>query len=66
MGQRAGIRETFVVSILNDQNSTWQGTVMWVDEKKTQPFRSTLELIRLIGSAVDATNEDEAGGLLPM
>ena len=52
MKQAAGKRETFVVQILNTQNATWQGTVTWTDGPKTQPFRSALELIRLIDSAL--------------
>ena len=52
MKQAAGKRETFVVQILNTQNATWQGTVTWTDGQKTQPFRSALELIRLIDSTL--------------
>lgn len=52
MKQAAGKRETFVVQILNTQNGTWQGTVTWTDGQRTQPFRSALELIRLIDSAL--------------
>ena len=51
MKQAAGKRETFVVQ-MNTQNATWQGTVTWTDGQKTQPFRSALELIRLIDSAL--------------
>lgn len=42
----------FVIRILNTQNATWQGTVTWTDGKRTEAFRSALELIRLIDSAV--------------
>lgn len=52
MRQPTGERETFVVSILNTQNATWQGTVTWAEGKQTQPFRSALELIRLIDSTL--------------
>ena len=40
--------ETFIAKIMNRQNSTWQGTITWVDEHRTQNFRSALELIKLI------------------
>jgi len=46
------MRQSFIVNILNQQNSTWQGTVTWVDEDRTQSFRSVLELIRLIDSTL--------------
>ena len=49
-GANAG---TFVLKILNRQNSTWQGTVTWVEENKTQNFRSALELLKLIDGALD-------------
>jgi hypothetical protein len=43
---------TFVVRIMDTQNATWQGTVSWTEENETQPFRSALELIRLMDSAL--------------
>ena len=45
---------TFVVSILYTQHSSWQGSIDWISkgEKKTKCFRSALELIRLIDDAV--------------
>ena len=52
MKQSTGERETFVVRILNTQNATWQGTVTWTDGRRTEPFRSALELIRLIDSTL--------------
>ena len=50
---------TFVVRIMNRNNSTWQGSLDWVEEKKTQNFRSALELIKLIDSALDSGNQKE-------
>ncbi|HPE16461.1 MAG TPA: hypothetical protein PK597_05845 [Oscillospiraceae bacterium] len=51
-------RETFVVRILSTQNATWQGTVAWTDGGKTQPFRSALELMKLIDSTLGKTEEE--------
>ena len=58
------MRETFVVQVLNAQNATWQGTVTWTDGKKSQSFRSALELLKLIDSALEEApaSEKEAGG----
>ena len=42
---------TFIIKILNKQHSTWQGSVTWVEEQKTQNFRSALELLKLIDGA---------------
>ena len=48
-------RNTFVVQIVNQQNSTWQGTVTWTERNQTQCFRSALELLRLLDSATGAS-----------
>ena len=48
---------TFIVRVLNTQNATWQGTVTWTDEQRTESFRSVLELIRLIGSTLPEQDE---------
>jgi hypothetical protein len=50
---------SFLVDIVDTQNHTWQGKVYWVQEKKTVTFRSALELMQLLSSAV--TPEDELG-----
>lgn len=50
--------QTFIVEVKCQQHSTWQGTVAWVEGKKKQPFRSALEFIRLLDSAIGADNED--------
>lgn len=33
-------------------NGTWQGSISWTDKGVTKNFRSTLELIKLMDSAV--------------
>ena len=48
---------TFIVKILNKKNSTWQGSITWVEEKKTQNFRSALELIKMIDGVLDGDVE---------
>ena len=45
--------ETFILNIYNRQNATWQGSVTWVERKEKQQFRSALELLKLIESALD-------------
>lgn len=50
MEKKRGEQDTFIVRIQYRQNATWQGHVTWVDENKTVPFRSALELIKLIDS----------------
>lgn len=52
-------KQSFVVHILNNQNSTWQGTVTWLDKNHTEHFRSLLELIKLIDSTMEAEKSEE-------
>lgn len=54
---KAGEKATFVVQVLFRQNSTWQGTITWTEKGETQKFRSTLELLKLMDSAVSGTEE---------
>ena len=56
MDKKRGEQDTFIVRIQYRQNASWQGHVTWVDENRTVPFRSALELIKLL----DSTQNDEA------
>lgn len=53
-------RKSFVVQIMNTQNATWQGTVTWTDGKQQESFRSALELIRLLDSAMNSEPEERS------
>lgn len=55
MEKKRGEQETFIVRIQYRQNATWQGQVTWVEENRTVPFRSALELIKLL----DSTQEEQ-------
>ena len=48
----------FVVYVQYRQNATWQGTIQWVDENKTQRFRSALEMLKLMDEALGETEDD--------
>jgi len=43
---------SFVVRILDQQYSTWQGTITWISNNEKKPFRSANELFRLIDEAL--------------
>ena len=45
---------TFTVKVLFRQNASWQGTVSWLEGRVEESFRSVLELLLLIDSAVGA------------
>ena len=58
MSKPSAIKESFVVKVLSQQNSTWQGTVTWNSNNESRPFRSALELIKLIDSALESDTEE--------
>lgn len=45
---------TFTLQIMFCQNSSWQGVLKWNDTQKTECFRSTLELLLLLNSALES------------
>ena len=49
---KRGEKGTFIIQVQYRQNSSWQGKVVWVEENKTQHFRSALELIKLMDGAL--------------
>ena len=50
---------TFIIRVLYRQNATWQGNIQWVEGKKTQNFRSDLEMLKLIDDAVRNDEEED-------
>lgn len=44
---------TFVVKVNSNENHTWQGNITWVEENRSINFRSVLELMKLMDSAVN-------------
>ena len=43
---------TFIIRVQHRQNSSWQGRITWVEEDKTQYFRSVWEMVKLIEEAM--------------
>ena len=48
---------TFIIKILDKQNSNWQGSVTWVEKQKTQNSRSALELMKMIDGVLEGREE---------
>ena len=46
----------FIIFVQYRQNATWQGTIQWVDENRTQRFRSALEMLKLMDEALNQGN----------
>lgn len=51
--------QSFVITIRGQENHTWQGSISWVEGKKQENFRSVLELIRLMDSAISHDEGEE-------
>lgn len=49
---RKGIKATFEIQVIFRQHTSWQGIVAWLDKKQEQSFRSVLELVMLLDSAL--------------
>lgn len=47
-----GARGTFAVRVLFLQNASWQGNIAWLEGYREESFRSVLELLLLIDSAL--------------
>ena len=58
-GIRKGAVATFEVQILFRQHSSWQGILRWREENAEQSFRSVLELIFLMDSALQGSEGGE-------
>lgn len=57
MEKNKNISQSFVVNVKSQENHSWQGTITWVEGKKTEHFRSALEMIRLMDSTLSSESE---------
>ena len=49
---RKGMKATFELQVLFRQHSSWQGILIWKERGAEQSFRSVLELVMLLDSAL--------------
>lgn len=52
-------KQTFIIEISDIQNQSYQGEIEWVQGHKKQLFRSVMELLRLLDSAVHEAEDNE-------
>ena len=56
-------KNTFIIKVECCQRGTWQGQLIWAEEKRSVRFRSALELVRLmeevIGLSARVQNETD-------
>lgn len=58
--EHRGERATFLIRVQYRQHSSWQGEVVWVDQQKKEYFRSALELVKLLDSALGTEEKMDA------
>lgn len=51
--EKSGSVATFAIKVLFRQNASWQGSVHWLEGRTEQSFRSVLELLFLMDSALE-------------
>lgn len=49
---RKGAKATFELKVIFRQHSSWQGVIVWREQKTEHSFRSVLELVILMDSAL--------------
>ena len=49
---RKGLEATFELRVLFRQHTSWQGVPLWMEQQQEQSFRSVLEMILLMDSAL--------------
>ena len=50
--ETGGSKCTFEISVRFQQNSTWQGQILWAEKNLKQNFRSVLEMLKLMDEAL--------------
>ena len=58
VSSRKSKRNNFLIRMSDTKNATWQGEILWLERKETLPFRSGLEMMCLIQSAVTTQNRE--------
>ena len=54
-------KQSFLVHIIKAEHATWQGSITWLDQEKTEYFRSMLEMIKLMDATVEPEEPAQAG-----
>lgn len=49
---------TFIIEIKSNQYNSWQGSIEWIEGKRMESFRSVLELVKLMDSAIEEQGEN--------
>ena len=52
-------KPTFIIEINDTQKQGWQGTVEWIQGQEKVSFRSVIELLRLMDSALSEEGKEK-------
>ena len=52
-------KQTFIVEIIDHQRSTWQGQIHWIQGNEKISFRSVMEMLHLMDSAINDENDSD-------
>ncbi len=55
------VTAAFLIRIRFRQNASWQGTIQWLEARKSRHFRSFLEMTLLIRQALEKTTGGKSG-----
>ncbi len=55
-----GLAATFRLRVLFRQNASWQGTIQWLEGRRSMPFRSTLELLFFLDNVLLTSGEGQS------
>jgi len=58
INNQVGRKASFILRITSRQYATWQGSISWTERGITKHFRSALELLKLIASALEDDEEE--------
>ena len=66
--EKRGLLATFALHVQHRKNSTWQGTILWVETGRWFSFRSVLELMKVMDRVINhgelpGQQSDEAAGV---
>ncbi|MGD9559374.1 MAG: hypothetical protein AB7V55_02070 [Oscillospiraceae bacterium] len=53
-------KDVFIVHVQFRQNASWQGTIKWAGQNEEVRFRSTLEMLKIMDSALQQSHPENA------
>ena len=61
MMKKINKKPAFLIQMLDNQNMTWQGTITSLEDNQKKPFRSVLEMLKLMDSVMGDVDGNDDG-----